>query len=91
MRRLHFVAVIVLAMGMAVTVTAQHKTAKPESAFAKMIKQMDKNGDRKVSREEYYAAFKDHKTAEDLFKKWDYNKDGFLTEADYKLQPAKKK
>ena len=91
MRIRHAAVAAMVAVGLSGAVAAQHKTAKPESAFVKMIKQMDKNGDGKLSREEYYAGFKDPKAAEEMFKKWDYNKDGFLSEADYRLQPAKTK
>jgi hypothetical protein len=84
------VALAVLSLLIPAAASAQHSVARKDSAFTMMIKQMDKDRDGKVSREEYFAAFPDRKAAEQNFKKWDYDKDGFLTSADYKLQPARK-
>lgn len=85
--------VMVLAAGLLVPVvmTAQEKKAKtPEEAF----KDLDKNSDNKLSKEEYVATREGEKKtkAEERFATADANKDGFLSLDEYKtIAPGKKK
>jgi Ca2+-binding EF-hand superfamily protein len=71
-------------------VKAQDKKGKtPEERFAAL----DKNNDKKLSKEEYLATVPDEKKgkAGDRFDMGDKNKDGFLSLEEYKEIPMGKK
>jgi Ca2+-binding EF-hand superfamily protein len=57
------------------------KAAK--QACQDLLKETDKNKDGKISRTEFYAIWKDKKTAEEKYTFWDTNKDGYITETEY--------
>ncbi|HZN33263.1 MAG TPA: EF-hand domain-containing protein [Pirellulaceae bacterium] len=70
--------------------TAQEKKGKtPEEQFA----DLDKNGDKKLSKEEYVANREGEKKtkAEERFAAADKDKDGSLTLEEFKAIPGKKK
>ena len=70
--------------------TAQEKKGKtPEERFAAL----DKNNDKKLSKEEYLAQVPEEKKgkAGDRFDMGDKNKDGFLSLEEYKELPMGKK
>ncbi len=52
-------------------------------AYKLLLKETDKNQDGKISKTEFYAIWKDPKVAEEKYKAWDVNKDGFITEEEY--------
>jgi Ca2+-binding EF-hand superfamily protein len=52
-------------------------------AYKMVLKETDKNKDGKLSKDEFYAIWKDKKVAEKNYKAWDTNKDGFITEDEY--------
>ncbi|MFH1161000.1 MAG: hypothetical protein V1733_08640 [bacterium] len=52
-------------------------------AYKLLLKETDKNHDGKISKAEFYAIWKDPKVAEEKYKIWDVNKDGFITEEEY--------
>jgi hypothetical protein len=52
-------------------------------AYKLVLKETDKNKDGKLSKDEFYAIWKDKKVAEKNYKAWDTNKDGFITEEEY--------
>jgi len=52
-------------------------------AYKMVLKETDKNKDGKLSKDEFYAIWKDKKVAEKNYKAWDTNKDGFITEEEY--------
>ncbi len=52
-------------------------------AYKLLLKETDKNKDGKISKDEFYAIWKDKKVAEVKYKAWDTNKDGFITEEEY--------
>ena len=71
-------------------VTAQEKKGKtPEERFAAL----DKNNDKKLSKEEFLAPVAEEKKgkAGDRFDAGDKNKDGFLSLEEYKEMPMGKK
>jgi Ca2+-binding EF-hand superfamily protein len=71
-------------------VTAQEKKGKsPEERFAAL----DKNNDKKLSKEEFLAPVAEEKKgkAGDRFDMADKNKDGFLSLEEYKEMPMGKK
>ena len=51
--------------------------------YKDLLKETDKNKDEKISKDEFFAIWKDKKTAETNFKAWDTNKDGFIMEDEY--------
>ena len=87
------VAIAVLGLFMPwMTGGAQEKKGKTaEERFA----MMDKNNDKKLSKEEFLAPLADEKKAKagDRFVAWDKDKDGFLSLEEYKagLEMQKKK
>lgn len=54
-----------------------------KDAYKELCKNLDKNKDGKLSKEEYMKMWKDKKKGEQEFKKWDTNKDGYITEEEY--------
>ena len=80
--------VVAAGMFMPVVVGAQEKKS-PEELF----KAMDKNGDGKLSKEEYVGNAEGEKKTkkEDRFKTMDKNSDGFLSLEEYKEGSMKKK
>jgi Ca2+-binding EF-hand superfamily protein len=63
-------------------------------AYKELLKETDKNKDGKMSKDEFYAIWKDKKVAEKNYKAWDTNKDGFIVEDEYVkaiLEMGKKK
>jgi len=60
---------------------AMEKAAK--QAYQDLLKETDKNKDGKISKTEFYAVWKDKKTAEEKYAFWDTNKDGYITETEY--------
>lgn len=78
MKRLMMLA---LCFAFAAPVMAADKPKRdPEAAF----KKLDKNGDGKVSKEEFTAKAKDAAKADKAFAKLDKNGDGFLTLEEFK-------
>ena len=81
---------LALVAGICMPVMAQEKKAKsPEEQFAAM----DKNGDKKLSKEEYVGAAEGEKKTkkEDNFKRLDKNSDGSIDLDEFKAGAAKKK
>jgi len=56
-----------------------------------LLKETDKNNDGKISKVEFFAIWKDKKIAEEKYKVWDLNKDGYITEEEYvkSMRPMK--
>jgi Ca2+-binding EF-hand superfamily protein len=54
-----------------------------KSAFQKLKAEVDKDKDGKLSRAEFFAAWKDKEKAEKNYKAWDLNQDGYITEEEY--------
>ncbi|MCX6243169.1 MAG: hypothetical protein NTU98_00560 [Bacteroidetes bacterium] len=52
-------------------------------AYKMLLKETDKNKDGKISKTEFFAIWKDKKSAEEKYKPWDVNNDGFITEDEY--------
>jgi Ca2+-binding EF-hand superfamily protein len=52
-------------------------------AYTMLLKETDKNKDGKISKTEFFAIWKDKKTAEEKYKAWDVDNDGFITEEEY--------
>jgi Ca2+-binding EF-hand superfamily protein len=63
------------------TTKAMEKAAR--QAYKDLLKETDKNSDGKISKTEFYAIWKDKKTAEEKYVFWDTNKDGYITEEEY--------
>jgi hypothetical protein len=57
------------------------KTA--HDSYQAILKETDKDKDGKISKKEFYAIWKDPKIAEEKYKAWDTNKDGYITEDEY--------
>lgn len=73
--------ILALCLGFATPVIAADKPKRdPEAAF----KKLDKNGDGKVSKEEFTAKAKDAAKAEKAFAKLDKNGDGSLSLEEFK-------
>ena len=80
---------LVMAAGVCMPVMAQEKKDKtPEEQFAAM----DKNGDKKLSKEEYVGAAEGEKKTkkEDRFKALDKNNDGSIDLEEFKAGQKKK-
>ncbi len=54
-----------------------------KKAYRDLLKAADKNHDGKLSKAETYAMWKDKNVAENNYKSWDTNKDGYITEEEY--------
>jgi Ca2+-binding EF-hand superfamily protein len=52
-------------------------------AYKMLLKETDKDKDGKISKKEFLAIWKDKKAAEEKYKAWDVNNDGFITEEEY--------
>jgi Ca2+-binding EF-hand superfamily protein len=80
---------LVIACGLCAPALAQEKKASPEEQFAKM----DKNGDKKLSKEEFVGKRTGDKAgkAEEQFKKLDKNSDGSLDLDEFKARGKKAK
>jgi len=63
--------------------TAKVMEKNAHSAYKMLLKETDKNNDGKISKGEFYAIWKDKKIAEEKYKTWDVNKDGYITEEEY--------
>lgn len=84
------IAVVGMFMPLMIGAQAQDKKGKtPEERFAAL----DKNGDKKLSKEEYLAPLADDKKEKGTtrFEMADKNKDGFLSLEEYKEIPMGKK
>jgi Ca2+-binding EF-hand superfamily protein len=81
--------VVVAGLCMPGFVSAQEKKADPEAQFTKM----DKNGDKKLSLEEFKGKRTGDKAtkAEEQFKKMDKDSDGSLTLEEFKARGKKAK
>jgi hypothetical protein len=79
--------VIIFAFSASLVLFAQQSTKEMEKNVRKiykdLLKEIDKNKDGKMSKDEFYAIWKDKKVAEKNYKAWDTNKDGFITEDEY--------
>jgi len=64
---------------------------KPKQDPAAMFAKKDKNGDGKVSKDEFLAGAKDAAKAEAAFTAKDKDKDGFLTKEEFAAGGGKKK
>jgi Ca2+-binding EF-hand superfamily protein len=81
--------VMIVAVGLCLPLVAQEKKAKtPEEQFAAM----DKNGDKKLSKEEYLGNSEGEKRTkkEDRFKNLDKNSDNYLSLEEFQAGVKKK-
>lgn len=53
------------------------------NAYKEILKEVDKNKDGKLSKEEFRGMWKDPKVADEKWNFWNTNKDGYLTEDEY--------
>jgi len=78
---------LILSVIVSFSLIAQDAAKKMEQtardAYKELLKETDKNKDGKISRAEFYAIWKDKKVAEEKYKFWDVNKDGYITEEEY--------
>ncbi len=51
--------------------------------YKKLLVEVDKNKDSKISKSEHMMIWKDKKKREENFKQFDRNGDGYITEAEY--------
>ena len=63
-------------------VTKQMEKAAKQ-AYQDLLNETDKDKDGKISKTEFFAIWKDKKTAEEKYISWDMNKDGYITETEY--------
>jgi len=63
--------------------TAKVMEKNAREAYKLLLKDTDKNNDGKISKVEFYAIWKDKKIAEEKYKTWEVNKDGYITEEEY--------
>ena len=54
-----------------------------KEAYKKLLAEVDKNHDGKISKAEHQPIYKDKDKAEENFKMWDLNQDGFIAEEEY--------
>ena len=73
-----FVILSTVAFGQKQQGTAEEKKARDE--FETLLKQAGKTNERKISKDEFLAKFKDKKIGEKRFEVLDLNKDGYITE-----------
>jgi len=78
---------LILACSASLVLFAQISSKEMEKnvrkAYKDLLKETDKNKDGKMSKDEFYAIWKDKKVAEKNYKAWDTNKDGFIVEDEY--------
>ena len=78
---------LIFALSASLVLFAQQSTKEMEKNIRKiykdLLKETDKNKDGKMSKDEFYAIWKDKKVAEKNYKAWDTNKDGYITEDEY--------
>ena len=79
--------VLIIVHSASLTLFAQVSSKEMEKNVHKiykdLLKETDKNKDGKISKDEFYAIWKDKKIAEKNYKAWDTNKDGFIMEDEY--------
>ena len=81
-----FFLVLITAQAFSAVIQAQGQKdleKKVHEAYQTLLKETDKNKDGKISKDEFYAIWKDKKTVEEKYKAWDVNKDGYITEEEY--------
>jgi hypothetical protein len=64
-------------------IAAQIPESAIKDAYKKLLTEVDKNRDGKISKAEHNMLWKDPAKAESNWKIWDLNKDGFVTEDEY--------
>ena len=64
-------------------VLAQDMEKVSKEMFKKLLLEVGKNKDGKISKSEHMPIWKDKKKGEQNFKQFDRNGDGFITEAEY--------
>ena len=78
---------LVISVLLSFSLIAQDPSKKMEqaarNAYKELLKETDKNTDGKISKAEFYAIWQDKKVAEEKYKFWDVNKDGYITEEEY--------
>lgn len=80
-KKLSAVAILVSFLALACATTGQKQNmVEPQATFASL----DKNQDKKISKDEYLQNWSDKKAGEENFKRLDADSDGFLTDADRK-------
>jgi len=81
------VFVLLFALSASLTSFAQVSSKEMEKNVRKiykdLLKEIDKNKDGKMSKDEFYAIWKDKTVAEKNYKAWDTNKDGYIVEDEY--------
>jgi Ca2+-binding EF-hand superfamily protein len=81
------VMVLIIALSASLALFAQVSSKEMEKNVRKiyrdLLKETDKDKDGKMSKEEFYAIWKDKKVAEKNYKAWDTNKDGYIVEDEY--------
>ena len=87
MKRFTAIVLVSAFLGFAMQVDAVFAQKNMEefarSAYKKLLAEVDKNRDGKLSKAEHQMIWKDKVEAEKSFKMWDLNKDGFITEQEY--------
>jgi hypothetical protein len=80
-----FVLIFALSTSLALfaQVSSKEKEKNVRQIYKDLLKEIDKNKDGKMSKDEFYAIWKDKKIAEKNYKAWDTNKDGFIMEDEY--------
>ena len=78
---------LIFALSTSLTLFAQVSSKEMEKnvrqIYKDLLKEIDKNKDGKMSKDEFYAIWKDKKVAEKNYKAWDTNKDGYIVEDEY--------
>ena len=70
-------------MALAAQDTEKRMEKGAQDAYKMLLEETDKNKDGKISKPEFFAIWKDKKVAEEKFRYWDTNKDGYITESEY--------
>jgi hypothetical protein len=80
-----FVLIIALSASLALfaQVSSQEMEKNVRKVYKDLLKETDKNKDGKISKDEFYAIWKDKKVADKNYKAWDTNKDGYIVEDEY--------
>ena len=84
--RTFLIVSMILSLGMFVQVHAQDQKEMEKNirqVYKSLLKETDKDKDGKLSKTEFYSIWKDQKVAEQNYKAWDTDKDGFITEDEY--------
>jgi hypothetical protein len=77
------ILLIVVSSALFAQVSSKEMEKNVRKIYKDLLKEIDKNKDGKMSKDEFYAIWKDKKVAEKNYKAWDTNKDGFIVEDEY--------